>query len=320
MYRGHSCPRPLTLFVLLILHVAAESVSAAAFRPRISRIPRVVNIREYSYNPWQLFLRQHPAETYDLKTRLAERWRCLALIPFVAAVFSCSAQAQSVIAGVVRDQAAKAIEKVHVIGLACKSKNDDRASVITGTDGSFTIGSSCGMIFFRDERIRPTDLKVPNDGKPLEITLEPSGASEWVLPKCATRQQDRADVLYSPILLLPLPRHAKLGSDRGDDDSLTYLYYRGTRSQKLVIHSCFGCGGPPAELLAKSQEITARSVTFWDIPAVAIDVKGRAADGSLWRWISAGPKLTISYEGAAAEAARFFDSLINKACAIDWSR
>ena len=70
----------------------------------------------------------------------------------------------------------------------------------------------------------------------------------------------------------------------------------------------------PEDLLTKSTDVTQRTWKRGDVSG--IDTKGKLANGNLWRYFGQGNEL-IRYEDVPAEAAAFFDGLLDKVCFRD---
>ena len=69
-------------------------------------------------------------------------------------------------------------------------------------------------------------------------------------------------------------------------------------------------GMPPEEWILNAKEFTERS---YKNKGLFTDMRGRANDGTYWRYIGALGE-SIEYSGLTEEAAKYFDKIIDNAC------
>ena len=101
-----------------------------------------------------------------------------------------------------------------------------------------------------------------------------------------------------------------------DIDYTSYSVHYSVQKKTYRLHGIFGMVAAyvPEDLLTKSTDVTQRPWKRGN--SNGIDTKGKLANGNLWRYFGEGDEL-IRYEDVPAEAALFFDRLLDNVCVRD---
>jgi hypothetical protein len=114
-------------------------------------------------------------------------------------------------------------------------------------------------------------------------------------------------------LLIPKGIHVRHGADI---DYKSYSVGFSVQKKSYWLSGIFGMVAAyvPEDLLKKSTEVTQRPWKRGDFNG--LDTKGKLPNGNFWRYFGLGDEL-IRYEDVPAEAAAFFDGLLDKVCFRD---
>ena len=138
----------------------------------------------------------------------------------------------------------------------------------------------------------------------------------YSLPACTSAS--RSGRVVGGRIKLRLPKGAILKQGR-DIDYADYAVGFGPKKSRAWLQGIYGpvatSGIVPEEWLSASVEVTNRAWTFADLEGV--DAKGKLANGHYWRYLGQYGE-SIRYYDVPAEAATYFDDLINKVCFLDW--
>lgn len=172
----------------------------------------------------------------------------------------------------------------------------------------------CGdLVFFTHAGHRPALMRVAPTDAELNVTLEEPPDSEWLrLRQCPGGRDSVRRVGF--FLRLPVPRGAKLKEGR-DIDYTFYIVRLGEKEKGVFVHGISGpqatYGFPSDRLVLDAQEYTLRPWKFGD--AEGVDVRGRAQDGTRWRYFGTYGE-AVTYEGQGAEDAAALDAVIDGVC------
>jgi hypothetical protein len=135
---------------------------------------------------------------------------------------------------------------------------------------------------------------------------------KYIIPPCA--ESSPANKLIGGQLKLLIPKGVivRRAAD-ADYESYSVGYRMGKK-----IYWLSGIYGPhatdgtvPKQMLEKSVEVESRT---WKRDYVdGVDAKGKLPNGNLWRYIGQISE-SVTYENVPAEAASFFDRILNKVC------
>jgi len=74
-------------------------------------------------------------------------------------------------------------------------------------------------------------------------------------------------------------------------------------------------GLPPEAMLVQSVELRTRALKCGShTGSQGVDIGGKLADGSYWRWVRYPPEMVALYKNAPQQAAQFFDQIIDGLC------
>jgi len=119
-------------------------------------------------------------------------------------------------------------------------------------------------------------------------------------------------------LLIPRGTRVHHGSDIDYSSySVSYAVQKKTYYWLSGMYGAMTLAYVPEALLTKSTEVTQRAWKRGNLNG--IDTKGKLPNGNLWRYFGQGNEL-IRYEDVPAEAAAFFDGLLDKVCFRDRPR
>jgi hypothetical protein len=140
------------------------------------------------------------------------------------------------------------------------------------------------------------------------------GQEKHTIETCADPFQAKHYLGEQYILLIPKGTRVHHGSDI-DYSSYSVGYAVQKKTYRLSgMYGAMTLAYVPEDLLTKSTEVTQRPWKRGDLNG--IDTKGKLANGNLWRYFGQGNEL-IRYEDVPAEAAAFFDGLLDKVCFRD---
>ncbi|MGP0021197.1 MAG: carboxypeptidase-like regulatory domain-containing protein [Candidatus Sulfotelmatobacter sp.] len=232
----------------------------------------------------------------------------------VGLIVSTALAAQdSSITGRVTDSHAQPIADVMVAGTQELAAGGPREfKVRTDADGNYSLASVGQIIFFRKNGYRPFTYKRTATETTLNITL-PLEDSGWKVPRCTEEQQRQRR--YGDRLRFQAPRSAKAKKGEPDADNWrVFLSFPGNRKEGLIIWSGPLLGGgfgyiAPEQWYKEASTVLERSDREFGI----IDVRGTTPGGRHWRSISWMTDI-VWYHDASAEAAQFFDRIIDSGC------
>lgn len=180
------------------------------------------------------------------------------------------------------------------------------------SNGSFTLPHFGRVISFRRAGFRPlTKIVAPSTTK-LDVILEDSAATEWLIPSCSNVKDAGKRVGYS--LRLPVPKGV-IARKGNDIDYSSFSIGYGAKENRVWLSGIEGpmasLGVPPEDWILNAQEFTERS--YKSGKAEGVDMRGRLADGTYWRYVGRLGE-SIEYNNLSREAAAFFDKIIDSAC------
>ncbi|MBZ5646827.1 MAG: carboxypeptidase-like regulatory domain-containing protein [Acidobacteriia bacterium] len=250
---------------------------------------------------------------------MAFRWSVVLCIVLVGLATVASAE----ITGIVVDENDRAVPNVTVYGskkTCCPFKAEETR---TDANGAFRLGDPGKVIYIRGEGFRPASRIVSASTTVLRIVLEPEQRTEWRIPQCDnSKSSRRRDFLprssyglgYTVRLFLPKGATVKKTTD------IDYVLYRvrfARTNESVEIWSGVNVGingDPIDDWLVKSSEYSERRIggASW-----GIDARGTSIDGSRWRSANMviGSEL-VRYSGVSADAAAYFDAIIDSACTV----
>jgi hypothetical protein len=139
---------------------------------------------------------------------------------------------------------------------------------------------------------------------------------QYSIPAC-TAASPSGKILGGRIKLR-LPKGAIVKKGR-DVDYSDFAVGFGPKKSRVWLQGIYGpmatSGKVPEDWLSASVEVTRRTWKFTDLEGV--DVKGKLANGNYWRYLGLYGE-SIKYYDVPADAAAYFDSLLNNACLLDW--
>ncbi len=104
-----------------------------------------------------------------------------------------------------------------------------------------------------------------------------------------------------------------------DIDYSDYAVGFGPKKSRVWLQGIYGpvatSGKAPEGWLSASVEVTRRTWRFADLEGV--DVKGKLANGNYWRYFGQYGE-SVRYYDVPADAAAYFDGLLNNVCFLDW--
>ena len=141
---------------------------------------------------------------------------------------------------------------------------------------------------------------------------------QYALPSCSSPLASGKIVGGRIKLHLPKGAIVKTGQDADYSD---YAVGFGPKKSRVWLQGIYGptaTGGKvPEDWLSASIEVRRRTWKFADLEGV--DAKGKLANGNYWRYLGQYGE-SIRYYDVPAEAAAYFDGLLNNVCFLDWRR
>ena len=138
----------------------------------------------------------------------------------------------------------------------------------------------------------------------------------YSIPACTT--PSTSGQVVGGRIKLHLPKDAIVKKGR-DVDYSNYAVGFGAKKSRAWMRGIFGpvatSGKVPEDWLSASVEITRTTWKFADLEG--IDVKGKLANGNFWRYLGQFGE-SVKYYDVTAEAAAYFDGLLNNRCFLDW--
>lgn len=217
------------------------------------------------------------------------------------------------ISGIVKTSAGTPLAGVNVL---CGHSLKDGFAV-TELDGAFSFAVRCRVLYFQHKGYQPLAKIVTTAEHRFEIELEESTGKIWVAPRCQPAVTDK-----HPGFSLRLSPPVKAIVSQGHDVDYGYfsIGYGPKRERVWLKGSGNGpyasLGVPPEGWLLNSREFSVRAFRSGSVEGM--DIRGQANDGTYWRYAGVLLKESMSYSGVSAEAAAYFDNLIDGACA--WGR
>jgi hypothetical protein len=187
----------------------------------------------------------------------------------------------------------------------------------TDGKGSFSLTSPTGaVVHVYSPGFRPwSKLVLPNSG-PVQIILEDAAASEWKVPHCEglDGRWGWNWKFWLPAGLKPEPE-----ATRGPDSVGNTIQYPGSKtSETLIITLGSAIAGDRDDfvnddLIQESTSFEERHITVYNSKDRGLDSRGKLGPDKFWR-SSMSWSADAEYYGVSAEAAAFFDRIIDSAC------
>ena len=138
--------------------------------------------------------------------------------------------------------------------------------------------------------------------------------SQYSIPACSSSSKSRLGYTFQ----LSLPKGAIVR--RGQDvDYSDYHIGFGAKRRRVWLSGIYGpiatSGKVPQDWLSSSVEVSQRTWKFGEYEGV--DAKGKLANGNHWRYFGRFGE-SIRYHDVPADAAAYFDNIINNICFLDW--
>lgn len=139
---------------------------------------------------------------------------------------------------------------------------------------------------------------------------------QYFLPACPSSSM--SGKVVGERIKLHLPKGAILKKGQ-DVDYSNYAVGFGAKKSRVWLHGIYGpvatSGKVPEDWLSTSVEVTRRTWKFGDHEGG--DTKGKLANGNYWRYLGLYGE-SIRYYDVPAEAAAYFDNILNNICFSDW--
>jgi len=176
---------------------------------------------------------------------------------------------------------------------------------LTDRDGRFALQKPAQLIRFSKTGYRPVTKRTRVDG--LDVVLQTSNDSTWAPPACSPQRPRR----FGQIMMFTAPTGVRVQTTTDVDYRTAVVQFRGSALEfGTGPHWTFGL--PLVQLLDAMVLVDERDVrTPWDDPGA--EYRGVSADGKHWRGVYLFGE-SISYDGADAIAAKYFDSIIDSLC------
>src|SRR5205085_6971733 len=133
-----------------------------------------------------------------------------------------------------------------------------------------------------------------------------------VIPTCDESSKPKKMIGGRYMLSLPKGAIVRTGMDI---DYSAYSIGYGKRRNRFWLSGMFGGlvlgGRVPEDLVSSSVKVTQRTWKRGEVKVM--DTKGQLMNGNYWRYFGEGDNL-IRYENVSAEAADYFDSIIDTVC------
>jgi hypothetical protein len=182
----------------------------------------------------------------------------------------------------------------------------------TSGDGTFSLPRHRSYIAFLGEGYRPIIKRVESGAEPLDIVLESSQSTEWIVPSCKSLKNPGKRIGF--LLQFPVPRGAKTGQGRDVDYSTFGLGIEQGKEWSWIeggVGFNWAPAGPREELLKTASEFTVRSYRAGT--RVGFDVKGQSSTGEYWRYLGWVGE-SVNYRVASKDVAVALDNIIDGAC------
>jgi hypothetical protein len=181
----------------------------------------------------------------------------------------------------------------------------------TAGDGTFLLPRHGRYVAFFREGYRPVITLMESGAERLDIVLESSQTTEWIVPSCKSNNPGKR--IGFP-LRFPVPRGARTGQGRDVDYSRFGLGIQQGKEWSWIeggIGPNWANAGPREELIMTAAEFTVRSYRAgtWS----GFDVKGQSATGEYWRYLGWVGQ-SVNYRVASKEVAAALDNIIDGAC------
>jgi hypothetical protein len=143
-------------------------------------------------------------------------------------------------------------------------------------------------------------------------------SSQYSIPECNLSKSQK---FVGDRLRLPLPKGAIIKTGRDIDYEDYYIGF-GVKKNRVWLSGIYGptaTGGKVSnQWLTGSNDITQR---IWKFSGggEGIDVKGKLANGNYWRYLGQYGE-AIKYYDVPAEAAAYFDKIIENLCYQEWKQ
>src|SRR5262245_13176576 len=230
----------------------------------------------------------------------------ITLLVLIATALLCAEGFASELKGIVKTQAGEPLTDVFIFyGRAMRDITQ------TYNGGTFSIPGQSKVIFFRRLGYHPLTKIIDSGVTNLEIVLFNSQNLEIALPKCQAGESSGKRFGHSIRLLVPEGAKSKEGFD------VDYAYFSiGMRSssRQVWLNGIYGpmatIGLPPEEWILNAIEFSERS---YKDKGLFSDMRGRAKDGTYWRYVGAIGE-SIQYSGLTEQEAKYFDTVIDTAC------
>lgn len=141
---------------------------------------------------------------------------------------------------------------------------------------------------------------------------------QYSMPVC--RSSSASGKVVGDRIKLHLPKGAIVQKGRSVNFSYYFVGFQAEKG-RVWLQGLYGPktkGGKAPEIwISHSVEVIRRRWKFANLEGD--DVKGKEADGTYWRYLARDGE-HVEYFGMPADAAAYFDGLLNNACFLDWRR
>jgi hypothetical protein len=182
----------------------------------------------------------------------------------------------------------------------------------TSGDGTFSLPRHLSYIAFFGDGYRPVIKRVESGSEPLDIVLESSRSTEWIVPPCKSLKNPGKRIGF--LLQFPVPGSAKTEHGTDVDYSTFGLGIRQGKRLSWIeggVGRTWAAAGPREDLLNTASEFTVRSygAGTWN----GFDVKGQSSKGEYWRYLGWVGE-SVNYRVESKEVATTLDRIIDDAC------
>ena len=181
----------------------------------------------------------------------------------------------------------------------------------TAADGTFKLKGRIAFLSVRHRRYKPFLSALDEAQKHVEIELASIDKSVWRLPRCRNVSDERSPLIGGG-LKVRLPGNRYRGPVSGDHDTHWFIDFSEDYSLHIVSGPNWHSGLPLGSWLDESTRFEHRGWVSGDLQG--LDVSGETSNGKKWRWVGAMVSDAVSYHDVPAEAAGFFDAVIDTAC------
>lgn len=236
------------------------------------------------------------------------------LITVLGAILLCAAPVSAQISGSVTAKDGTPVSGAYVYSAVRTRPYLIRTS--TDARGSFSLTPPTGTVLHvYSLGFRPwSEVILPNSG-PVQVILEDAAASEWKVPNCKG-----SDGLWGWNWKFRLPEGtaAKAGEHTFESASYSVEYPGSKTSETLIITLGSAIAGDHDDfvndsLIQESTSFEERHITVYKSKDTGLDSRGKLGPDKFWRR-SMSWYVEAEYYGVSAEAAEFFDRILDSAC------